>query len=116
MLWFGQDITATAHCMQQPRLALGFGFLAQVTHINLNDVALAAKVVVPDAIKDQIAGQDLAWIAHEQFEQFILFSRQVNWTLRTQRTMSSSVQFEIANVQDFGPRCRQSAPAKSTDT
>src|SRR5258705_5504031 len=73
-----EDIADAAHRVDQARLASAFELLAQIAHIDLDNVALAAEVVAPDAIIDHLAREHLLRMAHEQLKQLILFGGQLD--------------------------------------
>src|SRR5450755_4244126 len=60
------------------RLAAGVDLLAQVADVQLDDVRLAAEVVVPDPVEDLGLGQHAARVAHQEAEQLELGSRQLD--------------------------------------
>src|SRR5262245_8888394 len=69
LLFFAQDVAHPTHRMNQAGSTLGLGFLAQVAHINLDDIALPSKVITPNPVKNYVAGQNLSRITHKQFEE-----------------------------------------------
>jgi hypothetical protein len=52
--------------VDQARFVIGFRLLPKVANIDLNDVTLAAKVIPPDTIVDDLACQDLPGVAQEK--------------------------------------------------
>jgi hypothetical protein len=76
--FFAQNITDAAHGMDQTRFAVRLEFLAQIADVHFDDVALTAEVVAPYAVVDDIASEDLLRMAHEQFEQIVLFGSEID--------------------------------------
>src|SRR5690606_7017847 len=65
LLFLAQHIADPAHGMHETRLVFLVGLLTQLTHVDLDDVALAAEVVPPYPVKNHVAGEHLTRIAHE---------------------------------------------------
>src|SRR5690242_8940966 len=66
-----EDIAGTPHGMDH-RLATGVDLLTQVGDVELDDVDLAAEVVVPDPVEDLELAQDPTGVAHEEAQQLVL--------------------------------------------
>ncbi len=101
--------------MNEPRQTLDFQLTPQVPDINLDDVTLPAKIVAPDSIKDKIARQHIAGVAHEQFKQFILFGRQLDGSATTTGLTRTGVKFQVRKPEDLGLR-RCSPSQQCTDS
>ncbi len=78
---FAEDIARAAHRLDDTMLSVGLDFLAQVAHIDLDNIALAAEVIAPDAVVDHLAGENLVGVAHKEVEQIVLFCGEFNATV-----------------------------------
>src|SRR3990170_4514675 len=76
--FLSEHVPHTSHGVQQARLVVLFKLLSQVANVNLNNVALAAEVVVPHPVEDHFASEHLSRVAHKLFEQFVFFGGQVD--------------------------------------
>src|SRR5438045_1855042 len=80
-----QHVARPAHRMDQARLAVSLELLPQVADIDLDQVRLAAEVVVPDPIEDHLARQYPARVVQEERQQLVLLGRQLDPTLTAER-------------------------------
>jgi len=54
-LWiFAQDVSNPAYGMNEALFPFTFQLLSEITDIHFKNVALAAKVITPDAVKDHL--------------------------------------------------------------
>src|SRR6476469_654527 len=72
-----EDIPRPSHGVDQ-RLAAGVDLRAQVGDVELDDVGLAAEVVVPHPVEDLGLGQHALGVAHEVAQQLELRRRQAD--------------------------------------
>ena len=77
--------------MDQPVAPFHLGLLPQIAYVDLDDIALAAEVVTPDAIEDHITGQYLSRISQEQFQQLVLLRGQINGSILTICTVGTCI-------------------------
>ena len=81
--------------MDQTGFTGGFSFLTQIADIDLDDVALAAEVVLPDSIENHLTRKDLARMQHQQFEQHIFLGGQLNDALAANGLTRSRIEFQV---------------------
>lgn len=62
---FAQDVSYTAHGMDQASFAFTLQLLTQITDIDFQHIAFTAKVVAPDAVKDHFAREYLLGVSQE---------------------------------------------------
>ena len=74
--------------------------LAQIAHVGLDDVAVAAEVVVPDVVEDLRLGQHVARVEHEVAQQVELGRGQVDRVAAAPHLVRALVELEIGEAQD----------------
>ena len=84
--------------MDDPLLALGLELAAQVADVDLEDVGVAAEVVVPHPLQDGRAGQDLARVLQEQGQQVELLAGQRDGPLAPD-LVGGAVHAQVAEAQ-----------------
>ena len=99
-----QHVSRAAHGVDH-RLAPGVDLLAQVGDVELDDVGLAAEVVVPDAVEDLRLGQDPLGVAHQEAEQLELRRGQRDLRTVAAYLVAVLVELEVADAQ-HGRRLR----------
>ena len=68
-LWiFTQDVSNPADGVNEALFSLTFQLLPEITDIDFQHIALAAKVLSPDTVKDHFAGQHLLGVPQEQLK------------------------------------------------
>src|SRR5690606_10073922 len=87
--------------MNEPRLVLRLGLLAQVTHIHFDDVAFTTEVVTPDTVKDDIASQYLTRVTHKQFKQLVFFGGQIDGMFTTVGAVGTGIECEVGETEDL---------------
>src|SRR5512139_1866290 len=93
--WFAHHVAHAAHRVQEPLLISNFKLLAQIAHVDFDDVALTAKVVAPHAVKDHIASEHLARVAHEELKQLVFLGCKGDNALAAHGLASASVEREV---------------------
>src|SRR5579871_6605372 len=64
-----QCVAHSADGVQVARLALAFGLAPEVADVDSERVGARVEVVAPHAVQEELAGEDLARVAHEQLEE-----------------------------------------------
>jgi hypothetical protein len=95
------------------RLAVRVDLLAQIADVQLDDVGLAAEVIVPDPVQDLGLGQHPARIAHQESQQLKLGRRQVDHLVAPAHLAGVFVHGQVANHQlDLAAGPGQARPAE----
>src|SRR3981189_3254297 len=69
LLGFAEDIAGTAQRVDQRRAAVRVDLLAQAADVDVDDVAALVAAVVPHRLEHHGAGQHLAGVAEQVFQQ-----------------------------------------------
>ena len=93
-----QDVAGTADGVDH-RLPAGVDLLAQVADVELDDVGLAAEVVVPDPVEDLRLAQHPARVAHEEPQQLELGRGQLDPVAAAVYLVRVLVQGQVADGQ-----------------
>src|SRR6478752_9289742 len=91
-----EDIPETSHGVDH-RLAAGVDLLAQVGDVKLDDVRLAAEVVVPHPVEDLRLGQHAPRVAHEVAQQLELGRGEVDLLAAAGHLVAVLVEGEVAD-------------------
>src|SRR5437868_9844111 len=91
-----EHVPGTAHGVDH-RLAAGVDLLAQVGDVELDDVGLAAEVVVPDPVEDLGLAQHPARVAHQEAQQLELGRRQHDVLTAPAYLVAVLVELEVAD-------------------
>src|SRR5438552_19158597 len=92
--------------VDEPRLAGGLGLSAQITHVDLEGVGGGLGAVAPDAVEDELAGQDPARISEQELQQEELCGSQPDEAVAPVRLAGVDVEGQIGEVEDL-PRTRR---------
>src|SRR5437764_11395760 len=93
-----EDIPRSAQCVDH-RSPPGVDLLAQVRDVQLDDVRLAAEVVVPHPVQDLRLAQYPARVAHQEPQQLELGRGQLNRLARTAHLATVLVQTQVTHHQ-----------------
>src|SRR6476619_6448352 len=81
------------------RRTVGIDLLAEVGDVELDDVCLAAEVVVPDPIQDLGLAEHSPWVAHQVAEQLEFGSRQLDLHAAAAYLVAILVERQISDYQ-----------------
>src|SRR6478672_6556518 len=93
-----EDIPRPSHGVDH-RLAAGVDLLAQVGDVELDDVGLAAEVVVPHPVEDLGLGEHALGVAHEEAQQLELGGGELDELVGPADLVAVLVEHEIADDQ-----------------
>ena len=81
------------------RRAIGVELAAQVAHVGLDDVRVAAEVVPPDVLEDLALREHAAWVEHEEAKEVELGRREVDVLVAAEDLVAPLVEHEVAQAQ-----------------
>ena len=83
----------------QPRLAAGVDLAPEIADVDVDDVGLRQKFVVPDVLEQHRASDDLVGPAHEVFEQLELAWQEIDAPVAAPDRALDEIHFEWAGAQ-----------------
>ena len=107
-----QHIASAAQGVNHRR-TIGVDLLTEIGNVELDDVRLAAEVVVPHPIQDLCLAEHPAWVAHQIPQQLELSSGQLDLHAGATHFVAVLVQCEIANHQGRVASGQRSATSPS---
>ena len=109
---FPHHIAHAPDCVDQTSLTIFFKFLAKIADIDIQHIALATKVIIPNLIEDHFTGHHLPGMAHEEFQQVIFFCSQFNFAISTDSLPGAAIQFEVSEFKGPSPGQQRCGAAK----
>src|SRR5437016_6396812 len=73
-----QAETHTADRVDEGRVVALIYLVAEVADVHVQNVVVAAKVVLPDVLEDLGAGEDMAGVPHQQLQQGVLRAGEID--------------------------------------
>src|SRR6516165_3217807 len=107
-----QHVPGLAHGLDQRR-AVDVELAAQVAHVGLDDVRIAAEVVPPDVLEDLSLREHTARVEQEEPEQVELGGGEVDAVLAAEDLVAALVEEEVAAAEDIAGEVAGGAPEDS---
>ena len=96
---FGNDITRAPYRADQRNVAGSVDFLAQTADVYVDQVGARVEVITPDLFENHHAREDLAAVAHQEFQQFVFGRQQRQDLFGATRFVADQVQLQIRDLQ-----------------
>ncbi len=87
--------------------------VAEVAHVDLDDVRVAFEVVVPHVVEDLALRHDIAASPQQEFEERDLAGGEVDLGVAAPRPLGGGVEAEVAGLEDRGPFTRAAAEQRA---
>src|SRR5437660_12830458 len=87
--------------VDEARLAGGLGLSSQVTHVYLEGVGRGLGAVAPDAIEDELAGEDRTRVSEHELQQEELCRGQPDEAVAPLRLAGVDFQGQISEAEDL---------------
>src|SRR2546427_9959687 len=84
----------------------GINLPTQIVDVNVHDVRHGVKIEFPDLLDNGRAGNGLAFVAHQEFQQSEFLRAEINVVAAAAHGMTDAVDFEVFNLENRarGPR------------
>src|SRR5919197_4649633 len=104
-----QGVAGPTYGLDEAGFAAGLELLAQGPNVDVDDIRLAQEVVAPNALEDQVAGEHLAGMAHQELEQLVLAGGQLDPAIAAADLARAGVELQVGQPKDLRPVRRRSA-------
>src|SRR5262245_6692490 len=94
-----QAISQAADCMDELRFEGVVDLAAQREDMDIDHICNVVKGIVPDMVGYRRARKDLIGVAHQEFEQTVLFTSQRNNPIPTPDFVAHRIQDQIGNLK-----------------
>src|SRR5258708_26866323 len=102
-------VAEAANRSNESTVVTGIDLAAEIVDVNVDDVRHSVKIELPDLLDDGGAGNRLAFMAHQEFQQSEFLRAEINVVTSAPHGMTDAIDFEVLNLENRARRPASSA-------